>query len=329
MKAPRVLTIFWHSVDADSIPPEHRDGSNPTASMFRDHLRFLLANYSPISIHTFLELVAGNRSIGSFAKPPVLLGFDDGFKNVITNALPILHELRVPATFFVIGEVLKDPEFVPWFVEVKHSLRRASRRRVVYGETGLDLNQQQDRVNLMRLFEASFRTCRSEADRQRALSDLAGLLGVARPRGSELDEDLRFVDGRDLAEVGASPQLTLASHAMTHRHLADLRREEQFHELEQSDRVLRQHCQSSYCPVVAYPGGSFNADTTTIAKGLYRAGFAVSLGSSYRDLYAYPRIGINQDTVDGLAYAVSPLRRNYLLPLKRFLNTVGIRRAFI
>jgi peptidoglycan/xylan/chitin deacetylase (PgdA/CDA1 family) len=37
------------------------------------------------------------------------LSFDDGFKNVITNALPVLREYRVPATFFVPTAIISAP----------------------------------------------------------------------------------------------------------------------------------------------------------------------------------------------------------------------------
>ena len=124
----KVLNLFWHSILPDSIPPEKQDGSNSTASMFREQVRFIANMYTPISISDFVE-ITGNPSLKrSFIKPPVLLGFDDGFKNVITEALPILNEFKVPALFFVIGEILKDPEFVPWFIELRHLLRRAEKK---------------------------------------------------------------------------------------------------------------------------------------------------------------------------------------------------------
>jgi peptidoglycan/xylan/chitin deacetylase (PgdA/CDA1 family) len=266
------------------------------------------------------------RLINSYGKPLVLLGFDDGFKNVIRYALPVLEEFKVPAVFFVIGEILSNPNFVPWYVEVKQLVRRARKKTVFYDSTYLNLSLSRDGVRLLRLFDASFRASRSEADRQKFLIHLAELLGVDRPEGPDLDEDLKFVDRKDLTSLTSSSRLTVASHAMTHRYLATLTYEEQAYELEQSDRLLHEHC-PSYYPVVAYPLGSFNDDTVTIARRIYKAGFATFLGSSYRNLYAYPRIGLGHYSVQELAYAVSPKRLNYILPLKRFLHKTGIRRT--
>jgi hypothetical protein len=113
---------------------------------------------------------------------------------------------------------------------------------------------------------------------------------------------------------------------MTHRYLATLTYAEQAYELEQSDLLLCEQC-PSYYPVVAYPLGSFNDDTLSIANRIYKAGFATFLGSSYSNLYAYPRIGLGHNAVEELAYILSPKRLKYILPLKRFLHITGIRRA--
>jgi peptidoglycan/xylan/chitin deacetylase (PgdA/CDA1 family) len=316
----KLLSVFWHNITCDCAAD---DGGNPSVSKFREHIEFFRKNYNPVTVPDFLQIRHGKCS---YDKPPVLLGFDDGFKNVIRYGLPILKEFKVPAVFFVTGEILRNPDFVPWYVERTHIIRRTVKETVVYDNTRIELSSPQERTKLKGLFDASFRACRSEAARQRVLCSFAGVLGVDRPKAAELDEDLGFVDGNDLANLGLSSLLTVASHAMTHRDLPGLGYEDQLYELEQSDLVLRKHC-SSYYPVVAYPNGSFSSDTINIASGIYKAGFAVFLGSSYRNVYAYPRIGLHNDSIQELAYAISAKRLNYILPLKRFLHIAGIRRV--
>jgi len=253
----------------------------------------------------------------------VLLGFDDGFRNVLTEALPILNEFQVPAVFFVLGETLNNPDFVPWFVEVKQLLRRAKNYNIVFEQSTIDLTSQQNRSKLADLVMVAMSKCRSDAERDRLLTDLAQLLGIGRVRATDLDDDLRLICKADLEKITASSLLTVASHGMTHRHLASLSRAEQLEELEQSHVLLRK-C-PSYYPVLAYPGGSFNADTLVVAKQIYKAAFGVFPGS-YSNFYAYPRIGLEYCSTEELAYCISPTRVNYLLPLKRFLHFAGLRR---
>lgn len=321
----RILSLFWHSVEPDSIDLEHFNGSSPTQSMFRQQIKFIANNFTPISIFDFMKITEDKSLIKSYAKPPVLLGFDDGFKNVISYALPVLNEFNIPALFFVIGEILKNPDYVPWYVEIMHLLRKTKKSSVVYDNSEFNPGSTHGLATLKCHFNTSFKENKSEKDRQSFLDNIFDLLDVKRPVASDLDEDMRFVNKDDLSNLGSTSLLTVSSHAMTHRCLAALSYKEQIYELEQSDMLLRRFC-PSYYPTIAYPDGSFNQDTINIAKKIYRFAFAVLLGASYGNIFAYPRICIQNDTVKTLAYAVNPMRINILLPIKRFLHNFGIRK---
>jgi peptidoglycan/xylan/chitin deacetylase (PgdA/CDA1 family) len=320
----KILSVFWHGIVRAPLSPDI-DSNDVCASEFKAQVQLLLKSHTPISIREFLELSNGQRSLRSYTRPPVLLGFDDGLRSVIVNGLPILSTLGVPAVFFVIGELLRNPNFLPWFVEMKHIIRKTRQTRVLYRDAIVDVTSPAGRAEAYRLTRTALRASQSAVERDSVLTQLAETMSVRRPMADEVDEDLRFVTKDDLAQLGGSSVLTVASHAMTHRHLADLNAEEQRYELQQSDVVLREHSEA-YCPVVAYPAGSFNSVTTAIARQIYQAGFAVFLNASYRDRYAYPRIGLGR-TVGEAAHALSPVRRNLVLPLKRWLHIAHVRRV--
>lgn len=324
MRKLKILSLFWHSVNLDTIPQEYIDGTNPTKNVFIDQLKFISNNFTPLSITEFMEIASSSHKKHFYSKPPVLLGFDDGFRDVIKVALPVLEEFKIPAVLFVLGEAINNPDFVVWYVERIHLMRKAEKRDIVFDNMNINMNSQQDRAKLKRHFKNSFFACRSETDRQGLLSKLAYLLGVKRPVASDLDEDLRLMTKKDL-EIVDSSIMTVSSHAMTHRYLERLTFEEQLYELEQSNLILKSNC-PSYYPVVSYPGGSFNSVTIDIAQRIYKGGFAVLIGSSYRNLYAYPRVGLGYCTQSELANFVSKKRINYIYPIKRFLHKTGIRR---
>jgi polysaccharide deacetylase len=182
MRKPKVLSVFWHSVEPDSIDSSLLNGSNPTASLFRQQIKFLCDNYTPISIREFVQLNEDGSLLGSYKKPPLLMSFDDGFKNVIDQALPILSEFGAPALFFVIAEVVRNPEFVPWYVECMHLVRKTRKTNVVYNGTPLDLTSLAGRRAVGTLVAQSFKNCRTAADRQSVLDGCAELLAVRRFR---------------------------------------------------------------------------------------------------------------------------------------------------
>ncbi len=320
----KVRSLFWHNVEPDSVDPDTHDGGNPRVSSFLEQIRFIIDNYTPISIQDFVRIVAEGRPAPAYSKPPVLLGFDDGFRNVIAYALPILEEFNIPAVFFLLGGILKNPGFVPWYVEVKHLVRRTGQTRVTYGNAGIDLTSGRGRSELRSLFSRTFKAAGSDNERELLLTNLAGLLNVKRPVASDLDEDLQFVGWEDVPKLNSTALLTVASHAMTHRNLSSLSYQEQLEELAESNRFFSEHF-SCYYPVLSYPDGSFNRDTVAIAKHIYKFAFAVFLGSSFQDNYAYPRHSLCDISAADLQYTLSPFRVNCLLPVKKMLHYTGIR----
>src|SRR5580658_4189276 len=65
---------------------------------FEAVVRYIQSIGEFIGIDAALDVLEGRRPMEHSL---FHLSFDDGFKNVVTNALPILREHGVPATFFV------------------------------------------------------------------------------------------------------------------------------------------------------------------------------------------------------------------------------------
>lgn len=65
---------------------------------------------------TPLELFAALEHGARLPRKPVLITFDDGYRDVLWNAAPLLHRLRMPATAFLITSRLSgsDSSFLTW-----------------------------------------------------------------------------------------------------------------------------------------------------------------------------------------------------------------------
>ena len=96
----RVTILCYHGITERPDPdPDDRSQIWVTRSLFRLHLQFLTHRYRVISLRRYLEA----RKVGD--KLPlhsVVLTFDDGLRNFLTVAAPVLRELRLPATLFVV-----------------------------------------------------------------------------------------------------------------------------------------------------------------------------------------------------------------------------------
>lgn len=72
---------------------------------FERHLTYL-KNYGDfLALDTVVEMLESNMSInGRF----FCVTFDDGLKSCFDNALPVLAEMNIPATFFLVTELIAD-----------------------------------------------------------------------------------------------------------------------------------------------------------------------------------------------------------------------------
>lgn len=100
-----VRPLFCHYVFDDQIKD------------FRDIIRELLEIGTFVDTRACFAMARGDREIDG---PYFHLSFDDGFKNHLTNALPVLDEFNIPALFFVPSGLIGAPheEVARYCVEV-------------------------------------------------------------------------------------------------------------------------------------------------------------------------------------------------------------------
>lgn len=76
-----------------------------SADHFRDKMEFLLENgYTPVSFAQLVDYVDG---AGTLPEKPVCITFDDGYYSNYKNVFPIITELNIPITVFVIGGMIR------------------------------------------------------------------------------------------------------------------------------------------------------------------------------------------------------------------------------
>ena len=92
----------------------YRRDLSVTPEQFAAHLdRLLTEGYTTISFYQFLEYL----TLGSpLPAKPVILTFDDGYRDNFVNAFPALKERGMVATFFVVTDFLDEerPAYLTW-----------------------------------------------------------------------------------------------------------------------------------------------------------------------------------------------------------------------
>lgn len=93
MLFPGIRILMYHRVDD---LPEY-DQLTVSTRRFREQMRILSASYRVIPMSLALQELA----LGCPIRNTVVITFDDGYRDNLVNALPVIRELKLPATVFV------------------------------------------------------------------------------------------------------------------------------------------------------------------------------------------------------------------------------------
>ena len=115
VRTAHVPILMYHYV---SLPPAdaniYRLDLSVAPTLFAQHLdRMLAEGYTTISLYQLYDnLVSG----APLPEKPVILTFDDGYRDVYDNAFPLLRERNMTATLFVVTDFIDEqrPEYLTW-----------------------------------------------------------------------------------------------------------------------------------------------------------------------------------------------------------------------
>ena len=93
-----VPILLYHSIDTESAPGFRRCTLSPTR--FAEHMDWLAEEeYRPITVSTLVSTLAAGKPLPVRC---IVITFDDGFRDFLTGAMPILQRRGFPATLYVV-----------------------------------------------------------------------------------------------------------------------------------------------------------------------------------------------------------------------------------
>jgi len=279
---PPVLVLLYHRVTSLSSDPEMLA---VTPDNFRAQLRYLKENF---------PIVRFEEDWATAPNPAVVITFDDGYADNALEALPILEEVGVPATFFVsTGTIGTGSEF--WWHQLERiilemrslppdfTLEDARFRRCWPTSTPRELQEfYQGIVRLMNDTDAGHR------------SNWLGQLRHWAQSEEETSDTHRTMTIDELRLLAGSSCVTIGAHTVTHTRLSCLPVEAQREEIITSKKQLEAWLDREIA-VFSYPFGR-RSDYTNQSIALCRqAGFLKAAanfpGQAHRwsDPYQIPR----------------------------------------
>jgi peptidoglycan/xylan/chitin deacetylase (PgdA/CDA1 family) len=283
------LTVFmYHRVCDEGDHGFLQEGGVPFVSptVFRDQMDFIAERgFRIFSWGEALERLEERRP---FPPRSALITFDDGFRDNLTEAAPVLAEHGFTATIFVATRVLEQRELL-WEHRVFLALEKLGPE--VFAELAVGV------IPLGRRRPGPW------VVRDRRIHDV----GSRRRFGERLG---RAIEAEGIDEAALAGKLYLApedlgtlvnmgieigSHGAEHQHWAAMTRAEKEADLAEGDEVLRDVVGDRLLPVFSSPYGSHRReDRALLAERGYRAATSVRFGTnSHRtDRYFLRRVSL-------------------------------------
>lgn len=256
----RVLT--YHRVDEPRNRP-HLDPRLISASPadFAKQIRYVARHYLPVGLDRVLEARDGGTPLPRRA---VLITFDDGYRDFLEVAWPILKASGVPAALFVPTGYPDCPERAFWWDRLYHAVRGAPGEVIETLWGRLRIRTRRDRHTALKRLGDHVKSL--PEDRASGFVDdlCARLGGKDRARGSVLGwEELRVL---------ASDGVYVGSHSESHVLLTRCGNDRVRSEVRNAQRTLDRELGAS-TPVLAYPNG---AEDTRVRDIVAREGVALA-----------------------------------------------------
>jgi peptidoglycan/xylan/chitin deacetylase (PgdA/CDA1 family) len=244
--------------------------------------------------------------------PAVAITFDDGYADNLTEALPILEEQGVPATFFISTRHLDSGEEFWWdTLERMLSGKDGYPHRFALEDPkhGRSWNTatHSDRMAMFRDLHRIFMTA-PNGQREKWLDELDRWAGSA----SVTPGISRLMTCDELKILAGNPLATIGAHSVNHQRLAVLTEEEQRREIIQSGQCLEKSL-GVKIQVFAYPFGQKSDFNATSVKFCSEAGYRKAaaafpgLAHSWTDPFMIPRLFVYDWPAERLAVKLKQL----------------------
>ena len=280
------MILFWHNVsnafdktiEAECIQTE----------AFEEEIKYLIKHYDIVSIETFYERFCTK----TLTKKEVVITFDDGYKNNLLLAAPILKKYDIPFTIFVTTSNVTNQErfyiSIPRLIIIGGELDEV---KVPSLQIDKHLDSYEDRVRCAYEIEAQQKKMTLKGAKQVA-EELISFIGVERycqlcaqyPNGEVLTWD-------DIRELKDNYKCTIGSHCVDHICCHNGQSiEEVAAQLVQSKQEIENYLGVA-CDYFAYPNGDFTPESNIIVEQNYKMGFTTQQSPIQNQAYgSVPRL---------------------------------------
>ena len=296
LRAAAPLVLGYHRVVEHFDPKRHQTmpGMLVSRPMLERHLDTLARRYRFVSVDELGEMLEEGRPAD---RPLAAVTFDDGYRDVYENAVPLLVRKGIPAAMFVVSDLVGTRQLLvhdQLFLALSSASRQAARLSAFLARwLTVAAVPASARLSVARAsgdpaqLTAALMVCLSQELTRRLLSALESNFGGAPPADAEGLLPMTWEMLADMQRKG----ITIGSHSCSHARLANEANSALSRETSASRERLEQRLGVSIRHF-AYPNGSFNSTAVrAVAESGYRFAYTIcSHQDRQRPLLTIPRV---------------------------------------
>jgi len=259
-----ILMYHGFSQSSENKGLTNFEGKHINIDIFEEHLKLFAKYCTPISLD---DLILKDK----LPSNPIVLTFDDGYKNNYTYAFPLLMKYKVPATIFVTTGFVDHTNYM-WTDRLEFIIDNTHSKHI-------DILWENSRLTFeLSTYEQKIKTISSIKNYLKTLSEskkLSFLDKLQEDLEIEYDWDkipslllpLTWDEIREMRECGL---ISIGSHTVTHSILSRCTYEEQQKELMLSRQRITEELKED-CILFAYPNGQiidYNQETMKLLREL-------------------------------------------------------------
>ncbi|MGZ3863965.1 MAG: glycosyltransferase [Bacteroidia bacterium] len=306
-----ITTFLFHRINTISDPlwnpihPEH----------FEQIIVYLDKHFEFAPLNDYLL----DRYEPKTSKPLCAIGFDDGYRDYLVYALPILKKFNCPSSMYIVTECI-DKGLPPWTYILNHYFINTTKLHININTNDFPghlktttWKSKSERLLFAKQLNPYMKSLNNSVREKLYMDIISELNDVDPPAGLMLTwEEIKSLKEHN-CEIG--------SHTVNHPVLSKkLSREELIFELKESGKIIEKHL-GFFPETISYPFGAYNEDVKKVsAEAGYKLGVTVNPGTydnMRHDLFEVPRIELFDEP-----FLKTRLRINDIIPQIRKILTL-------
>tara|TARA_B110000977_G_C11005133_1_gene465439 strand:- start:359 stop:1363 length:1005 start_codon:yes stop_codon:yes gene_type:complete len=283
-----ILNVMYHGVvsnDSCYFSPRHIN-----LKQFEQQLKYYKKNFTIITCEEAFKKLSHKEKL---SQKYLTISFDDGYKNNLTTALPLLEKYNIPTTFFISSICAINNEMNYLWSETIAALNYFYKDGAVKINNLVLKKLKNENISITDYIKSL-----PYEERDEVLHQIEKKYNLKAKIESLPEEVWKLLNPNEVIELSKSAIATIGSHGHNHFNLSQIEPKAALEELRSSKELLSELIKSEI-NLIAYPDGSYNSVVKNISKELkYTGQFAVDykLSDDHTDLKIMNRHGISSTT---------------------------------